>query len=615
MSIDFSHGKKTKGPENLNHWWESSKDAVGKDLTDYCRALELSQRPQRFKNYAFHMVTTGHAPISYGLAMPSEGETGAEFTYAGSDLYNTEFTPPSENICEIAADTFTNKIWCQRPFLQWLPPNDENYKLRRSCKEATFWTDQIFEDLNVWDLIQAAGKDSGIVGTGWIFGDAIVSQNKIKLERVDDDCILIDPTAGENPRSWQMRWFRDRRELIQQYATGPREKEITEAILKAPGCRLGFFPMPIGYQDTIALVGGWYCARGDEPGRYAIAVEGCALEDEIYEDEKPPLVKQVWQRIPGSVRGKGTTETILPIQRELDRTADNIAEQERVCAWNRAQSRVGNNIDVDTLSGNNLIEYTIEPVKFEQGIAPPPQLYQNKKDLRNSGLFSVGITEAQVQGASSPGITAAVAMQSEMQISDVRHRSVSLQQERSVEELGQLVIRLAKKAKPTVEFEGRNINFSEVEKAVKGGKCRAFPLSGLPQSIPGRIQEIENQYKNGQLDKAQYQRLKGLPVTSNSNDEQTAPLDLIYYQLDEMIETGKFQIVLPFQDLLTAKDKAVRRYQLEVRRKLPRDRLQLLAMYIAQIVERSNEQGPTNMPSAQPQPAIPPTQAPAAQGV
>ena len=121
--VGFSSGKKDKKAENLQHWWESTT-SVAKDLTDYCRALEQSQRPQRFRSYAYHMVSTGRAPISYGLSMPGEGAMGAEFTYAGSDLYNAEFTPPSENICAIALDTFTNKIWCQRPFLQWLAPQD-----------------------------------------------------------------------------------------------------------------------------------------------------------------------------------------------------------------------------------------------------------------------------------------------------------------------------------------------------------------------------------------------------------------------------------------------------------------------------------------------------------
>jgi len=205
-------------------------------------------------------------------------------------------------------------------------------------------------------------------------------------------------------------------------------------------------------------------------------------------------------------------------------------------------------------------------------------------------LFSVGITESQVKGETSPGVTAAVAMMSEMEISDVRHRSVSLGQEKSVEELGELIVRLGQDANPNVSYQGRKINFSTINKAIKSGKMRSFPLSGLPQSIPGRQQEIENQYRNGQLTKAQYQKLKGYPVTSSSNDEQTAPIDLIDAQLDAIVETGEFQIVIPFQDLVAAKDKAMRRFQREMVRKLDRKKLQMLAMYLAQVNERLQEQ-------------------------
>jgi hypothetical protein len=608
--IGFASGKKSKAPDSLSHWWESKPETVAKDLTMYCAALELAQRPQRFRSYAYHMVATGRAPISYGLSMPGMGVAGEDFSYAGSELFNAEFTPPSENLCHIAIDTFENKIWCQKPFVQFDPPNDGNYKLRRSCKEATAWTDQVFNQLNVWDLVQAQGKDSGIVGTGWILGTADEAAHKITLERIDDDCILLDPTAGENPRSYQCRWFYDRGLLIQQYAVGKDKEQIRTALESTGGCRLGFFPLPIGYQDTIAVCAGWYLKRGESKGRYVLAVDNCVLVDKEFDDEKPPLSKMVHYRISGSVRGKGIVEAILPIQRELDRTVDNTSEQERVCAWNRVQTRVGNNVDPDTLSGNGIIEYTMEPVKFEQGLAPPPQLYQKQKDLRASGLFTVGITESQVQGEASAGVDAAVAMRTEMEISDVRHRSVSLQQEASVEDLNDLIIRLSRIAKPAIEQDGKQIDFNEVDKAVKGGKARAYPLSGLPKSIAGMTQEIEEQFKRGEIDKETYRRLRGMPVTGNSDDELTADIDLIYFQLDEMVETGKFQVILPFQNLAAAKDKAARRYQVEMRKGLDRKRLQLIAMYMAQANERLKEQGPST-PAAPPTAAIPTPAAPA----
>jgi len=584
--IGFDHGKRRQN-DSLQQWWHSDKSTVAKDLTDYCRALELAQRPRRFRQYAYHMVATGEAPVSYGLSMPGEGLITADFSYGG-EFYNPEFTPPAENVCHVAVDTFKNKIWCQRPFLEMLAPDDGNTDLRVACKEATSWMDQVFAQHNVWQLVEQAGVDSGIVGTGWIFGTSF--PGTICLERLDDDLVLLDPTAGENPRSWQIRWFKNRHDLIRQYAVGPDKLDIENKLKSTPGCKLGFFPLPVGYADTIAVCVGYYCARDGSPGRCVVAVEDLCLSDTEYNHEKPPLAKFPLERVSGSVRGRGLVQTILPMQREIDRIADNLAEQERIMAWGRAQSIVGNNVNVEDLSGNNLIEYAIKPVEFQEGVSPPAQLYEKQRDLRNSALFSVGITESQVKGETSPGVTAAVAMMSEMEISDVRHRSVSLGQEKSVEELGELIVRLGQDANPNVSYQGRKINFSTINKAIKSGKMRSFPLSGLPQSIPGRQQEIENQYRNGQLTKAQYQKLKGYPVTSSSNDEQTAPIDLIDAQLDAIVETGEFQIVIPFQDLVAAKDKAMRRFQREMVRKLDRKKLQMLAMYLAQVNERLQEQ-------------------------
>lgn len=592
--IGFSSGKKERGGQTLNRWWNSPKESVASDLTAYCAALELAGRDRRFRSYAYHMVATGNAPISFGLSMPNGGGAVAALeTSYGGDYFDAEFTPPAQNCCAIAIDVFANKIWCQEPFLQWIPQNDSSVKLRQSCKEATAYTDQVFNDLNLWDLVQSVGKSSGIAGTGWAWVRESV-EGQLDAIEVDDDCVLLDPTAGANPRAWQLRLFFDREVLLRKYASDEKSENyatIKAKIEGAPGCRLGFFEVPIGYKDTIALCAGWYCDRGDGKGRFVLAIDDCALEDEEYEYADPPLAWLKHEPISGGARGQGCTEQQLSLQREIDRRADNIAEQERISAWNRAQSRVGNGVQPEDLSGNNLIEYTIEPVKFEMGLAAPAQLYAANRDTINDCLMRVGISQGQTTGTASPGIDAAVAIQAEMEISDVRHRGSMKRLERFVERLGKLLIRQASKTKPEVMYQGRKIDFTSVEAALKSGHLRAYPMSGLPQSIAARRQEIYDRWQSGEIDRAQYRRLMDMPYLAQATDEVTASLELIYDQLDEIVEEEKFVPVLPFSNLPKALSLAVTRYQIEARRKSGKKVLQLLAMYISQVRERIKEAG------------------------
>lgn len=601
MAIGFSSGKEDSPEKTLNRWWFSEPDAVARDLTEYCASLERAQRPRRFKQFAYHMIATGRAPISYGLSMPDGISEQNSISYAG-DLFNPEFTPPSTNVCGLAIDIFANRVWSERPFVEWLPVSDDDTKLRVACQEATGYTDALFNDVGTWTVASAVGKDSGIVGTGWFrIGES--GKHSIDVTRLDDDCVLIDPSAGEHPRGYQVRLFLDRHWLIQQYAVGNDADKIRAALENAPGCRLGFFQLPIGYQDTLAVIEAWYCARNGEPGRHVICCNDVVLLDEKFDDEEPPIEPLVYEPIAGSVRGRGAVEIILPIQREMDRIADNLAQQERVMAWGRAQSKNGNGIEEQDLTGNSLLVYNIEPVRFEPGIVPPAQLYQRLRELRDEALLSVGLSQQQAQGTATPGVTAAVAMQSEMQISDVRHKALFLRLETAIENLGKKIIAKAKVTKPVVYARGRKIDFDQVEKAIASGTIRAYPISGLPQSIPARKQEITDRLRNGQLNKAQYQRLLGMPATDFEGDEETAAIDLIYAQLDKMEETGEFQPPIPFGDLESAKDIAIKRFNIRQRQtlqegsKVKKRTLQQLAQYIELVQERLDEM-PATPPSA-----------------
>jgi len=604
----FRRGKRDQQSSSLARWWTSSKENVAKDLYAYCVALERAQRPERFRRYAYHIMATGRAPLSYGLSMP--GMATDLGSYAG-DAFDARFTPPSENYPALAIDVFANKVWAERPHLQLLPVTDDDYKVRLACKQGTTWVAQVFEDLKLWDLVAAVGKASGITGTGWArVGEA--GPGRIEVTHVQDDNVLLDPTAGSNPRSKQIRLFRDRQSLIQQYAVGPNADAIRDKLERATACRLGFFAIEsIAYGDTIAVIEAWFGAGPDgTPGRHVIAIDDLALVDEAYEHPDAPLAKLVHEPIEESARGQGLVEQILPLQREIDRIAENLAIQERIMAFGQTYSRQNNGVTEEDCAGT-FIEYAFEKPHREPGLAPPAQLYAKQRELGQNALLRVGISPSAAQGQTSPGITAAVAIQADLEVADVRHRAHTMRLETFVEDLGRLILRQAATTKPVVMARGKQIDFEVVEKALKQGRVEGYPVSGLPQSIAGRKQEISDRYKNGQIDRAMYQRLLGLPTTDQEADEETAALDLIYWQLDRMVETGKFQPVLPFSDLVSAKATAIKRYQIETMRGLARDRLQLIAQYVAQVQERLDESTPAPQAPA-PAPVPPAGAAPAA---
>jgi hypothetical protein len=227
----------------------------------------------------------------------------------------------------------------------------------------------------------------------------------------------------------------------------------------------------------------------------------------------------------------------------------------------------------------------------------------------------LGISQGQAQGQTEPGITASVAIESAMQVADVRHRPHTMRLETFVEDLARLILRQAAMTKPVVMAHGKKIDFEVVARALAAGRVAAYPVSGLPQSIPGRKQEIEDRYKRGQINRAMYARLLNLPTTDQESDEETSGIDLVYAQLDVMERTGTYQPPSSLMDLASAKELAVKRYNIRARQKLAKGSkvksrtLQLLSQYIGQVQEMIDDAAP---PAPGPQGPTAPAGAPAA---
>lgn len=577
-------------------WWKSEPDKVASDLSNYCASLETAQQRDRYLGMVFEQLATGRAPQSYGIAMSGR---------IHGDMATALFAPPSENYCAIAVDVFSNKIGKNRPFLEWVPLAVSDYKTQAACRQATDYVEQLFNDLNTWPMVQQAFKDGCIQPGGYIRVGG--SPGRVELTRVHNDEVLLDPTAGESPRNFQFRTFIGRDTAIEQYGTDDEKREELE---DAPGCYQGFYGLDVGYDDTLALCEGFYLPGPDgKPGRHVVAIGDVLLLDEPWSDDLP-LAKFCYEPIAGSYKGQGCIEQMLPLQREVDRIADNLAEQERRFAWCKVQVRRADNIDPDSLTDNSVIEFNEKPALFEQGVAPTKELYSQLALKGQQCLLRVGISDAGAQGETPEGIDSGVAILANQQIDDVRHVAVSQRLEGFVEQLGKLIIQAAGRYKPPVYSNGKKIEWPDVANDQHKAKCRAFPMSALPQSIPGRKQALADMLRLGEIDKVTYRRAIGTNETRPAADAITASEDFAAYQLDRMIETGQFEPPIPFQDLQRSLTMAQARFMRETINGLAQDRLELIAQYCAMVAERLDEAPPPAAPAMPMDPMAPPPPGP-----
>lgn len=596
-------------------WWFEPEETVARELSNYCRSLEDGQQRERYLGMVFEQLATGRAPTSYGIQMDGRVK---------GDLATALFSAPSENFVRLAVDVFANKIGKNRPFLQWSTTAMYDTDLRDACEQATDYCEQIFEDLKTWPMVEASFKHGVIHGNGPILVDGEEAKDgrpgRVTLTQLFKDEILLDPTAGENPPNFQVRLFQHRDEVIRKYANGKdkEQKDLKDKLSNTPGCKQGFFNLDVGYDDILALCIGYYIPGDGSPGRKVVAINDLLLEDAEFTGDLP-IASYVFEPIAGSWAGQGCPEMQLPLQREVDRIADNLAEQERRFCWAKWGYRRDDQVDPDALIGNASVEYNEQPPKALDAPEPSEFLYQQLEKKGNQCLAQVGISLNQSQGMSEPGINAGVAIIASAQIDDVRHVGPSQRLENHVENIGKLIIQAAGRFNPPVYSNGKKISWPKIVDDQTKCKCRAFKMSGLPQSIPGRRQELWNMFQQGEIDKKTYRRAIHANEIRQTEDLITVVDDFVNWQLDNMMKKGaEFDPPPPFIDFPRALELSQKRLMIETKNGVEEDRLQFVAQYMAMCAQRVDElQSATPNPSEATNPAETPSPAgaqPAPQG-
>jgi hypothetical protein len=588
----YSSDEKEQASGVRKRWWLEPRETVALELSEYCKSLENAQQKDRYLGMVFSQLATGRAPTSYGIQMDGKIK---------GDLATSLFSPPSENYVAIAIDVFANKIGKNQPFLQWTALSMDDTDVRVGCEQATQYTDQIFEDLKTWPLVAQCFKHGCIHGTGPVLVDDDKKNRKVTLTRLNNDEVLLDPSTNDNPPNFQIRLFANRHDVIRRYITGAKDepKDLKGKLLVVPGCRQGFFALDVGYADILALCVGFYIPGNGEPGRKVVCVGDILLLDEEFKDDLPVAAFR-FEPIDDDWKAQGCVEQQLPLQREVDRIADNLSEQERRFCWAKWGYSRNEDIDPDQLIGNSNVEFNEKAPENLDTPEPPEKLYEQLEKKGEQCLARVGISLNQSQGTPDAGINAGVAIIAAAQIDDVRHVAVAERLETFVEHLGKLIIQAAGRCKPEVYSSGQKIDWPEVANDQKKVKCRAFPMSGLPQSIPGRRQAISDMYTNGEIDKATYRRALRFNDVEGTQDALTETDDFIKWQLDNIVKDGKFDPPLVWADFARALSFAQVRLMREIRNKIPESRIQLIAQYAALCAQRVKEQQDQQMMSQQP---------------
>lgn len=602
------NGPPTRGAVAIRDWASSPPGQVATDMLATCAAIEKASWQRRYLSLTCYRYMTGRptAPgFSYAMAQRSSGS---------NSMYRTaEWRAPMFNGIAQVADTMSTRIFKARPFLM-VTPIAGDHRARTKAKGLTRWIDGMFHELDVWDLIELCGIDAMTYGTG-IIKIYETLDGKVGLKRVLPDEILIneeEAVYGAMP-DFQQRVFVNRLEALARWGKKP---EAERAIKNAQGVFPGFASSQLDTKNILPLCEGWSCPKpGEKYGRHVLAVGNYALEDDRgYDKHKPPFAVLKYKQLGMSWFGQGLAEQLLPLQQEANRVAAAIWENMRRMAWPRVIVDTASGVQESSLSDKSggIIKSAAgaQGVQFINPVANGPEVYGWFDRLLKLMKERARISDTAATGTKAPGMNSGKAIEMQSQIDDAAHVDLGQRLEDFVEQIGEHLTDLGEELKPNVTLPGRRnqqIKWGDVELSKNSFSMRAFPISRLPQSGPGRQQQIDTWYADGIISKATKLRLEQVPDVEAFQDLVNASEDAIEIALDTMIETGEFDPPEPFFDLTDAERIAQSRYLLEKNEKTPQDRLDLILQWIAVVEELKGDTGPVGIQ--------PPATAPSAAGL
>lgn len=582
-------------------WWKAAKkgtgDVRGADLANRITTtavnLETARYHERFRSLVFFRHVTGRltsATYSFGMA---RRPTSVQSYYG--DL---QFTSPQYNVIASFLDVYTNRVFSNQPFIMTVPLRGD-FNSRMRSKYLAQWVDGLDAETGFWEQAPIVGWDSGVYGTGWGCVEEDITGEKVAFDRPQDDELLWpnpDGTLAEN--DWVIRRFWGNRfALADVHADDP---EAVRAIMDAPSAYPACdFISKIDYSNTIPYLKA-YKLPGvtGEPGRQATVVGNYTVSDKEYKHPELPFFPLAFSEIGTGLKGQGLAEQLVRTQQSLNRLIDTVDINMRRHGDGRWLVESNSQVNTDALGndgrgGGNIVKYTQTEPKL---ITPPvitPQLIEEIARRVQWMATRAHVSETAVNSSAPKSLQSAVSLEKYDQITDVNFQSISKRFEAWVVKCAYHKIRVGREIKVSVTLSGRKrqiIKWAQVDIPENKVGMQAYPMSRLPQTIAGRQEILDAQLANNEISRETHLRVSQVPDVDGEQDELNAPQESVARKVDKMVETGEYTPPNPYADLTYSVKYAETRYTLEEEEGTPQDRLDLILMFRAAVLDLQTQQ-------------------------
>lgn len=537
-------------PKSKLKWWLSPPEERHQQLNMVIEDILTNNSTRRRMNYFFATLYN-----DTGAAFAGTKTTNLYYNRNATDGNSMVNSGMSLNVLQNCIDTAASMIAKNKPKPQFLTDGAKGYNSKVRGKRLTKLIEGVFDKMHLYQIMQRVFVDACIYGTGFV--KVFIEDGEIKAEQVFIEEILIDDLEGMHGKPMQMtqRKFLPRSVLCAQFP------DHEEEILACPNASGG--TATLSTADLLACRESWHLrsSKKSKDGIHCITLENCTLFSEEYKKDEYPILPFRWADQTLGYWGRGIPHEIWKLQRELDIILQTIQRAQRLISGPIVAIEAGSQITEDHITSNKLakiVEYTITPPQY---LLPPivqPELYDHAKYIEDRMYKICGVSQANATGTKPPEVKSGTAIREVADISQGRFELVGQRWEEMFLDLARTIVDLLsdlykedKDLSVLIKDKSgaKRIDFKEAIVDMNDYELQLFPVSGLPSTPAGRLDQLMDYANAGYLSKEQVMDIVDFPDLEDTVSLETASLHLTQQILSNIKEDGDYMAPGPYIDV------------------------------------------------------------------
>lgn len=507
-------------------------------------------------------------------------------------------------LCLSIVDTACSIVSSSKPTLQELT-QDGDWDLQRKAKRRTQALSGQMRKLGVEILgpkvFRGACVDDIAGVYAYVTEEVQADGSKryvVKAERVLANEVLIDHNEalhGE-PRTRYRIYPAPKSRLIELFPGYKTQIEAAPCINVED--RDDFYLTNESAVECVLVFAAWRLGAPGKPGRHVLCLQNVTLEDVDYHHDEFPFADLKYADMPVGWYGQSlvcrTKEAQLRVN-QLLRKHDASLDLNSKCITVIPRSSGITPEQMNNLPGTVVMSDSGEP-KLLTWSGQLPDIRTEIPAIRQETLANEGLSEQQVQGERTPGVTSAVGLRASDDIQSRRHVHPQRRYEQWHLDFARLIARCnddAAKLDPeyTVTSQlkrGRRdyvheIKWVDVQVEGSDSRLQIFPTSSLSTTPKGRRDDVMGLLQAGMINQMTAMELLDLPDIDTETANQLAEIDYARWQVEEVMDGEPIRIdpILGLRGMQLALDTARKAYLQCCYNKAPDEVLDRLRDYMA----------------------------------